>query len=277
MRRLLATAAILALAAAPAAAQGKVKKGGKSGPATAGSSSAPSRPFGSWLDDASLLDPGAASGSISIGHYRMAGGHQTDFPIADASVGATPTLQFGGSVPYYHMTLDNGSNAGGMGDVSLHAKFALLDPSRTKSRFGTAFTTVLEILDQPPAGASRFGWAVPLDLEYRADGFRVYGSTGYFSRGALFASGALEVPITDRVTATGVLALMKSTQNNPAADRLHVPGSRRDATGLLSYFASPSVALFVSAGRTIASNDPTATSLMISGGMSINVRAAALP
>ena len=38
-------------------------------------------------------------------------------------------------------------------------------------------------------------WALPVSLEFRATPVRVYGSTGYFSRGAFF--GALIVGVVD--------------------------------------------------------------------------------
>jgi hypothetical protein len=288
MRRLMATAAILFAATAPAAAQGRsVGHGnGHSGPAS-GSSAAPSatqaalatgsgsptgvRQFGAWLDDASLLDPGGAWASISFGHYRTLGGSQTDFPVADGTVGVSPRIQVGGSVPYYRMTFTDGTNARGMGDVTLNAKFALVDPAKAGHKIGIAASSIIEVLEQAPPGGSRVGWGVPVNVEFRADGYRVYGSAGFFSRGAVFSSGALEAPLTERLTLTTALTLMRSTKSDPALDALGVPKKRVDVTGIASYFLRPSIAVFGGVGRTVSQMNQNATSLMVTGGLALTV------
>ena len=102
---------LVALAVVPAHAQGKgngrVKVKGGSGPVTSGSAAPASsgsgiaiRQFGAWLDDASLLAPGDAWTSITLGHYRSFAGSQTDFPVIDAGFGITRRAQFGVTVPY---------------------------------------------------------------------------------------------------------------------------------------------------------------------------------
>lgn len=281
MKTLAAALAVLFLSAVPVAAQGKGKAAGKgrSGPST-GSSAAPlgpqgssatetaARQFGSWLDDASLLDPGNAWASISLGHFRTIGGSQTDFPVADASFGVTRDLQVGGSVPYYRMSFADGSALRGMGDVTLHAKFSLIDPTTAKSKVGLAVGSVVEVLQQG-AGTSRLAWGVPVNIEWRANRYRVFGSSGFFSRGALFSSGALELPVSQRVVVTAALAHMRSVKGDPTADALNVPKTRTDLTGVAAYFVRPTIAVFGGGGRTISELNASATSLMITGGLSV--------
>jgi hypothetical protein len=270
---------VLALAVGSADAQGKgngrVKAKGGSGPVTSGSAAPASsgsgiaiRQFGAWLDDASLLAPGDAWTSITIGHYRSFAGSQTDFPVIDAGFGITRRAQFGVTVPYYHARFNDGTNFGGFGDVFLSGKVLLVE-ARERS-IGLALSPVVEFSQDPLPGQSSLGWGVPLDVEAKLPGFRVFGSTGYFSRGALFAAGALEVPVGDRLVATGGLTMMRSTNESPAADAIGLSKGRSDITASAAYFLSPSIALFAGTGRTIGSGDGTGTNFMLTGGVSFS-------
>jgi len=133
-----------------------------------------------------------------------------------------------------------------------------------------AISPVVEFSQDPLPGQSSVGWGAPLDIEAKLPGFRVFGSTGYFSRGALFAAGALEVPVGDRLVATGGLTMMRSTNASPAADAIGLSKGRSDITGSAAYFLSPSIALFASTGRTIGSGDGTGTNFMLTGGVSFS-------
>ena len=270
---------VLALAVAPAHAQGKGGGRGKvksgSGPVTSGSAAPASsgsgiaiRQFGAWLDDASLLAPGDAWTSITIGHYRSFAGSQTDFPVVDTGFGLSKRTQFGLTVPYYHARFNDGTSVGGFGDVFLSGKVLLVE-ARDRS-IGVAISPVVEFSQDPLPGQSSVGWGAPLDIEAKLPGFRVFGSTGYFSRGALFAAGALEVPVGDRLVATGGLTMMRSTNESPAADAIGLSKGRSDITGSAAYFLSPSIALFASTGRTIGSGDATGTNFMLTGGVSFS-------
>jgi hypothetical protein len=270
---------VLTLAVAPADAQGRgngrFKAKGGGGPVTSGSAAPISsagiaiRQFGAWLDDASILTPGDAWTSITIGHYRSLFGSQTDFPVVDAGFGLTRRTQFGVTVPYYHARFNDGTSVGGFGDVFLTGKIQLVEPNDDHA-IGLAVSPVVEFSQDPIPGESSFGWGAPLDIEARLPGFRVFGSTGYFSRGALFAAGALEVPIGDRLVATGGLTMMRATNESPAADALGLSKGRSDITASAAYFLSPSIALFAGTGRTIGNADGTGTTFMLNGGVSIS-------
>lgn len=268
---------LFAVAVAPADAQGKGRgkvKGG-SGPVTSGSAAPASsgsgiaiRQFGAWLDDASLLAPGDAWTSITIGHYRSFAGSQTDFPVADAGFGITRRTQFGVTVPYYHARFNDGTSFGGFGDVFLSGKVLLVEPGDRS--IGLAVSPVVEFSQDPLPGQSSIGWGAPLDIEARLPGFRIFGSTGYFSRGAVFAAGALEVPIGERLVATGGLTMMRSTNESPAADAIGLSRGRSDITASAAYFLSPTIALFAGTGRTIGNADGTGTTFMLTGGVSFS-------
>jgi hypothetical protein len=267
--------------AAPAAAQGKGKglsKGRGPTPAVApvASSASPAVPipgirqFGAWLDDASLLEPGSALAAISLGLIKSAGGRQTDFPIVDAAIGLTPRVQLGLIVPYYRLTFADGSQAAGLGDVYLASKISVVDPAKTASGFGLAVSPLLEVLADPyPLSDRRFHVGLPMSVEWRQPKYRLYGSSGWFSRGAFFTSGAVEIPLTERVVATGVLSHTRSLKDDPTADAIGMSKARTDLMGGAAFFATPSLAIYGSLGRTISAQDANAASFMLGAGVSM--------
>lgn len=270
----------LTIAVCPAAAQGKGRKVGQqrvSTPAATTGSAAPlaavSSPstlqFGSWLDDASVGAPGSAWASLSFGHYRLSGTNQTDFPVVDAGLGLADGVQFGLTVPYYRVQIPGSAPFAGIGDVYVHAKVCLIDAAAPNRSFGLALTPVVEVLEQP-AGNSRVTWGLPVDLEYRLNGYRLYGSTGFFSRGAVFGGGAVEKAVHEKVVVTGALTFTRSLKEDLAAQAIGIPRSRGDVTAMATYFLRPSIAAFVGTGRTLGSN-PSATSFMLNGGVSLSL------
>ena len=266
MNRLSLAVIVVALAAAPAAAQG-LSKGLRSGGATSSGSGV--RQYGSWLDDASLLAPGGAWAAISFGHYRTPGARQTDFPVVDASIGLSRRAQIGITVPYYRVHFTDGSGLHGLGDVYFNGKFSIIDPDEGDRSLGLSASPVIELLDRSQSDSGRFAWGIPVSVEFRGDGYRLFGSTGYFSRGAIFASTAIEVPVTERLVVTGALSLMRSLTDVPAADALRIPRSRSDVTAVAAYFLTPSIALFGGTGRTISTMGETGTSFLLTGGFSV--------
>jgi hypothetical protein len=263
----------------PAFAQGKGKglaKGRGKAPTPAVSAASAGAPvatgirqFGAWLDDASVVEPGGGWAAFSLSHFRSSGGRQTDFPIVDAAVGLAPRVQLGITLPYYRLSFADGSTASGLGDVYLAAKVGLVDPAMTASGFGLAVTPLVEILADPdPAGNRNFHWGVPVSLEWRQPKYRLYGSSGWFSRGAFFGSGAVEVPLTSRLTATGALVVTHALNEDLDADAIGLSKTRTDLSGGVAYFLAPAIAVYGSLGRTISTQDANAASLMFSAGMS---------
>lgn len=271
---------LIAFTTPPVAAQGKGKKNGQrasSSPATTGSaaplasSATPSTlQFGTWLDDASLVVPGGAWTAVSFGYFRLADIRQTDFPIVDAGVGLTNRVQFGVTVPYYRIHLPGGTGFGGVGDVYVNSKVSVIDPSANARGFGLALTPLVEILELPDAEGDKVSWGLPVDFEFKAAGHRFYGSTGFFSRGAVFGGGAIEMPVNDRLVVTGALTLMRSLKQDPAAQAIGIPRDRADVTAMASYLVSSAFAAFVGTGRTLGSN-PSATSFMFNAGVSVSM------
>jgi len=284
MTRRIAFAAAVLLTAAPAAAQGNsaghgnAHQGGVTAGAAADATPLPgsgtgSRTFGVWLDDASVAAPGGGWATLSIGYYRTDLFNEVDVPVADAGLGFTRRVQAGFSVPVYTVTPVGGSaSLQGVGDVYLHGKIQLRDPEWSLDGVGYAIVPIVEITREPVAGQSKVNWALPLAIEMRFARWRWYGSGGYFSRGSLFGSVAVERPVTSRLSVTGTFSDSFATKMLPD-EPANLPRSRADVSGGASYAMGPSWIVFGSIGRTISSHEATSTNVAISGGVSLNLAA----
>ena len=280
---------VCALLAQPAAAQGKggnafghAKGAASAGATAAASSSAGSadggttgprpeatgvRNFGSWLDDASVLPPGDGLLSLSSGYFRLPSVTEVDVPSFDVSYGLSKRVQAGMSVPVYHASVPGSAVVRGLGDLYLNSKIQLREPG---AGVGIAVVPLLQVLSAEPVdGGGRVSWALPVSLELQRPGFRVYGSTGYFSRGSLFASAALEVPVAERVWATGTLSQSHSMKDDAEADALGLSANRTDVSGGVTWAAADGLAIFGSLGRTLSTTDPNRTRVFLMGGLSI--------
>lgn len=228
------------------------------------------RNFGSWLDDASIMTPGSGSLTVSFGWFRSPLFHEFDVPVADGGIGLTRRVQFGFSVPYYHVNEPGGPVARGLGDLYLSSKVQLRDPSPRHHGVGFAVVPIVEVLSGQPEGGNRFNWAMPFAVELQRNNWRVFGSTGYFSQGSVFASGALEISAAPRLTFTGTLTQSHSTIADDPAATLALSRTRTDVGAGATYMVASGVAAFGTIGRTISQQDANAASLVISGGISFN-------
>ena len=272
------------LAAAPrAAAQGNGHghayghSSSPSGPSAAGSSAlVPAgtgvRNFGSWLDDASMIGEGQGAVSFAFGYWKTPDYREFDFPSLDWSVGLSPRVQFGFSVPFYHAGVPGGAVARGFGDIYLNTKIQLRDPS--KHGVGFAVVPILEVLSYAPRpDASRVGWAVPGTIEVQRKGWRAFGTAGYFSRGALFASGAVEAALSERAWVTGTISRSHSLENDPLSVALGLSQIRTDVTGGATVGVTRAVSVFGTVGRTISRPDANSASLFFTSGVSVSFAA----
>jgi len=267
-------ALLLVSLATPAAAQGKGRGLGKGKNPPADVPAIPGagvRQFGVWLDDATVSPKGRGWATFGVGYWRAPFGHQWDVPSLDAGIGVSRRVQVAVTVPLSHVTYTEGSSARGLGDAYLAVKVGLLDPEAKGRSFGVAVAPVVELLGSGSVqeGATRVFWALPVIVERRFQGFRAYGTLGYFSRGAVFLSGAVEVPINAKVTATGTLSHSRSLENDPLSDAELLARSRWDVSGGAVYFFTPKLTLYGSLGRTISRLDANASSLAVSAGVSL--------
>jgi hypothetical protein len=148
-------------------------------------------------------------------------------------------------------------------------KVQLRDPASYP--VGFAVTPMLEILDSAPVtGGRRVNWALPANVELRREGWRAFGSGGYFSRGALFASGAIEAALSDRAWATASLSQSYSLRADELTAALALPRDQTDVTGGLTVALSPKIAAYTTVGHTISNREINAGTLNLTGGVSFN-------
>lgn len=277
MARLLPLALAAIVAATPAFAQGNGKSKGRGAKPPKTSSQSGSivpgtgvRNFGIWLDDASLLPKGKGWTTFGVGYWRSTFGHQWDLPSMDAGVAIHRRVQVGFSAPVSYARYTDGSSTRGLGDLYFSTKIGLIDPEQKGRSYGVAVIPVLEVLSSGSVleGERRLHWALPVTAERRFESFRVYGSAGYFSRGAIFAAGAVELPLTQRIVAMGALSHSRSLDEDLLSDAMQLSQNRLDLTGGAAFVVTPSIIAYGSVGRTISRADANASSLALSGGLS---------
>lgn len=258
-------------------AYGHYKNVRPSGPSAAGSNAAAAgeqlpagtgvRNFGSWLDDASMMSEGMGFVSIGFGFFKSPVYREFDMPVMDSAVALHKRVQFGASVPYYHVGEPGGPTTRGLGDLYLSSKIQLREP--TEKQLGFSVTPVLELLSAAPEpGESRMAWGIPVNIELRRSKWRTFASAGYFSRGSLFASGAFEAQVSDSVWAIGSISRSHSIDSDPLSVALGLSQTRTDVTGGGTVQVTPRVSVFGAVGRTISRRDANSAVVMVSGGMS---------
>ena len=292
-RRTAARAAVRALIATlfrpcAAAAQGngnghgyghyKPKGNSTAGPSAAGTpelqvSGTGIRTFGSWLDDASMIAEGQGSASVAFAYWRTPAYREFDAPVMDTSLGLTRRIQINFSVPYYHASEPGGPVARGFGDLYLSTKIQLREPSNRGRHVGFSVTPLVEVRSYALPDTSRMSWALPASLELQHRRWRAFGSVGYFSRGALFASSALQVAITERSAVTGSISRSHSVKRDDLSVALGLAQSRTDVSGSLSVGLSPTLSVFGALGRTISRQDPNSSTLSLTSGVAVNFAA----
>jgi hypothetical protein len=220
--------------------------------------------FGSWLDDASIVEPGDVWVGLATGYWRGASNRQVDAPVVSAAVGISPRVHAGGSASFYHFRDAEGFSENGFGSFSLYGKFLIADPLRAPNAIGVAVTPLLEL---SPGSTSPVGWAVPVNLEARHGDLRLYGSTGYFSRGSVFATMGLDIPVTSRVLLNGTFG-----QSYARA------GAHQTSFGIgASMGLTATSGIFVGVGQTLTPSEVGPGGVSIAGGLSFLLPEPKLP
>jgi hypothetical protein len=284
---------IAAAGASEAQGQGRGRGQGRSGHADGGPENQPSPPghgrasgptsatewaarsFGTWSDDTYVLPPGEAWLGVSAGYWRLPFADQTDVPIVDATVGIARRVHVGVTLPVSNLTpLDGGGTERFLGDSYFSAKIGLRDAD---TGWGIAVAPLIEVLadgswpgaDGAPIG--RVHWGVPVNLEFKADRWRAYGSAGYLSRGAVFGTGTLDVSLGNRA---GLLLMLSQAYSTVTPAASAMPSrARTDLHGGAYALLSPAVSVYGLMGRTISRAEIDSPSLAISAGVSFRVHA----
>jgi hypothetical protein len=196
----------------------------------------------------------------------MLGMSQTNFPMVAAGIGVTDRMHVSASVPFYSVSYD-GTTTRGLDDVYLSAKYTVVDPTLTLSEFGLAVSPVVEVLSAGMPGR-RVHFAFPVSMEIRRLPFRVYGATGYFTRGSFFSGAALEWTSPGGVTLTSGLTQSYSMKDDVMLDSLSVGRHRMDVFGSVARPIGNTMGVSMNVGRSLSSLEEGGTSLAISGGVS---------
>ena len=229
------------------------------------------RNFGSWLDDASVLEVGSGFVNVGFGIFKTPAYREVDLPMIDSGVAIHRRVQLGMSVPFYRGTVDGSPAGRGFGDVYLSAKVQLREPSPDRAGFG--IIPMIEVLSvTPPDGGSRLNWALPASVEIPRDGWRFYGTGGYFSRGAMFGSGAVEFELSERTWVSGTISHSYSLKHDDLSAALGFKKARTDVSGGFAFAVRPDVAVYSSIGRTILARDSNSASVMFNAGMSLGFK-----
>jgi len=256
----------------PATAPGQAKKAATARPSTSTPLTEPltatrSQTFGTWLDTADVSAPGETWMWISSAYWRSQSLREIDAPTMGLSVGVAPRTQVGVSLPYYSLTDQFGFTWHGFGASYVTAKFAVTQ----NRRVNLSTSPTLEILSWSAPGRRRVNVVLPISAQTYAGRARFYGSTGYFSRGSAFGSGAVEWSAGNSVTLTATVAHSYSVVSDPVSDALGITRHRTDASSGVYLSLRPTVVLFASVGRTFAPVNATSGRLAISGGVTMNV------
>jgi len=229
------------------------------------------RNFGSWLDDASVMETGSGFVSFGFGWFKTPVYREIDLPTIDSGVAVHRRVQIGLSVPYYRANVGGVPVARGFGDMYLSAKIQLREPSADRAGFG--IVPMVEVLSvAPPDGSSRVTWALPATIELPRDGWRLYGSAGYFSRGAMFASGAVDIELSERTSITGAISQSYSIHHDDLSAALGLHKARTDVNGGFAFALRPDVAIYTSLGRTISARDDNSATMMFNAGLSLGFK-----
>jgi hypothetical protein len=223
--------------------------------------------FGSWLDTADVNAPGEAWMWVSTAYWQSQALRQIDAPAMGLSVGIAPRAQVVVSVPYYFLTDRFGSTSHGFGASYVTTKLAVT----RNHRVNVSTSPTLEILNWTSATVGRVNWLLPVSAQTYAGRVRVYGSTGYVSRGSVFGSGAFEWSARDNLTFTTTAAHSYSVVSDPPSDALGIPRHRTDASAGVYVVLRPTILLFANVGRTFAPVNDTSGRLAVSGGVTMNV------
>ena len=154
--------------------------------------------FGSWIDTANVNAPGEAWMWVSTSYWRSPSLREIDAPAMGLSVGIAPRAQVGVSLPYYFLTDRSGFTSHGFGASYVMTKFAAVQ----NHRVNISASPTLEILSWTARGIRRVNLVLPLSAQTYAGVLRMYGSTGYFSRGSVFGTGAVEWRVRNHLTFT---------------------------------------------------------------------------
>ena len=223
-----------------------------------------------WLDDATIVDSGGVAIAISAIRWMGGGISEVNFPVTDIAFGLTPRVQLSASVPRVVGSADPAGAAGGLGTSYFSMKLAVL--SSHEQRFKVAVSPTLEVLgpgvvEWLAPGEHRVQIGLPVSAQLDRGRLRLYGATGYFTRGAWFTGTGAAVIVNDKVALSG--GFTRAWRRSIVPDVPLGERDRNEISGGGSYALTPAVRVFGSLGRTIATLEENGAGTTIGGGVSL--------
>lgn len=231
-------------------------------------------PF-AWVDDATVLEPGAGSVGFAILHFSGSDVSETDFPVVDAALGIVSRVQLAVAVPHVVAGADETAAAGGIGTTSVAAKIALVN--NPKKSFKLAVSPTLMILGSAVAaslneGEGRTQFGLPVSAEIDGGPLRLYGAGGFFTSGVTFAGAGASVQTSPRTAVSLGFSRSWRREDVNAVDGtlLATSANRTELSGGIGYVVTPRVVVYGSLSRTIATLDEAGAGTTVSGGVSFS-------
>lgn len=282
MRRSAAASVVLALAtAAPVFAQGKSQEHRNNTPPSRSeltqAATAPPTTVGgatpfAWIDDATLVEPGAASFAVSMARWHGSGANETDAPVIDLSIGLAPRVHLAATIPRVAGNADPAGAAGGVGTSYFSAKIAALEDGQRKIKLSVSPTLELlgrGVLQSAAPGERRVHFGLPVSVEIDRGAPRFYAGAGYFSRGIWFLGGGAGARASRRtyLSASYSRSWTRATEIDIAlSDR-----ARNEVSGAAAFELRTNMSVFGSVARTLATTAENGAGTTVSGGLSIFV------
>lgn len=228
----------------------------------------------SWLDDAEVLEQGSGEVSLAFSRVDTASGHQIEAPALFAAVGVAPRVQVAASGLYASSTFSDGVTSSGRGDTYLVGKVAVISPREHPG--GIAISPLVEILSDVSVaaradGGGRVAWGLPISFQYTWTKVQVLATTGYFSRGSVFADAGVQAWVAQHAIGTISVAHSHATSTTVLSEKFGLSRDRTDLTGGLDWLITPNVTIFGTVGRTLGTLDATGSTSIVTVGLSVHL------
>src|SRR5262249_5735658 len=151
-------------------------------------------------------------------------------------------VQVAVSGTYYSTSFTDGFTSSGRGDTYLIGKVAVVSPREHPG--GIAIAPLVEILsdlsvDTRASGTGRVAWGLPVSFQYTWTKVQLIGTTGYFSRGSVFADAAVQAWLAQHFLGTLSVLRAHATTTTDLTDQYGLSRDRTDVSAGIDYLIRP--------------------------------------
>ena len=277
MQRLAIAASVFAAlaVACPAYAQGNSQAHKKAPPShdplpssAVGTSTGGAAPF-SWLDDASVLEPGSISVAVSMVRWQGSDASEVVVPVVDVAIGLARRLHFTASVPRVPGSAGGVEAGGEIGTSFFSLKIGMFDNPKRGVKLSVSPTLEVlgsGVLQSIEPGASRVQFGLPVSAQLDRGALRLFAGGGYFSSGVWFSGLGAGIRVNPKVLFS---ASVSRAWRHADVPELFSDRDRNEVSGSAAYALTPRVSVFGSLGRTIATLDENGAGTTLGCGLSL--------